>query len=368
MAQVRRLGKLILAAGVVLAPATASSQSPPLPPAPVPVNPEAVGPAPPALGRPIPVPPPTAPVPVVPPGPLAPVPPPPPPAPLFPPDPSKDGWWPIGLPSLDDALFFDAQILVTRPSLNNRLAPDTPLVSGTTHLVPSTNLSWTVSPTFELGYRLPDSQGLFALNYRFLVSEGTGTQTVGAESFAVRTRLNANIVDIDYGTTPYSPLPRYDISWRLGARVADIFFDSAAVNPLHQLQSSNDYFGAGPHGRFEVERHIIALPGLSLFGRLDGAVLIGQVSQHHREILTTGDTTTDVFLIQRRTQSVPILNLQAGISYIPPFLKNVVFTTGYEWERYWALGRIGVSADGSLPRSHAELTSQGWFLRGQIDF
>ena len=60
----------------------------------------------------------------------------------------------------------------------------------------------------------------------------------------------------------------------------------------------------------------------------------------------------------RKTQSVEVLNLQAGVSYTPT--NYLRFSLGYEYEHWFSLGR----AD----QSTGELTTQGIFLRGEFDF
>src|SRR5262249_34640868 len=169
------------------------------------------------------------------------------------------------------------------------------------------NLDFVAEPTFEVGYRLPDSAGYFAFAYSFLVSEGTGTTIIDGVPFATRTRVNINTLDIDYGTTPYEFSPRWTIAWRLGARISDVFFDSRIRNGDFLKQASNDFFGSGPHARLEVERRIVALPGLSLFGRLDGAVLIGQIHQRFRQEAPEGDLIAVDTLTVRKAQAVPYL-------------------------------------------------------------
>src|SRR5262249_1598328 len=144
-------------------------------------------------------------------------------------------------------------------------------------------------------------------------------------------------------------------------------FDSRASQDGFTQQASNNFFGAGPHARLDVERRLDLMPGLALFGRLDGAVVIGQVQQRFRaEVGGDGGVMTDV-VSQRRTQSVPVLNVQAGLSYTPWGFNNLHFTTGYTYEHYWYVGRIGIDSAGNISGSRAEFWSQGWFLRGQID-
>jgi hypothetical protein len=334
----------------------------PLPAAPYSVAPPpAVGPAP-ALGAPVPFVPPAASTPLT----YAPPTAPPPPSV----DPGANGWGPYEPPSTPPGWFTDAQIELVYPVLKDRISNDVPVLpSGNQLHVPATPLNLTVSPTLEVGYRLPDSAGLFAGSYRFLDSDGNGNGVVAGNSVAVHTRVDLQVLDLDYGTTFYEVAPHWNIAWRLGARLTDVFFDSQITSvPLSQ-QASNFFLGAGPHGRLDVERSFDFIKGLSLFGRLDGAVLIGQVKQNYHEWDLQADGTTVYSFNQvRHSQSVPNLLLEAGVSYVPPILTNFKITTGYQFEQYWYLGQFGFNDNGTASTSRGELWSHGWFLRGEYDF
>jgi hypothetical protein len=364
------VGALLALAGA----GTALGQGTPLPPAPVPVvpGPPAVTIAPPVPAPGAPLPAVTPPPPPPPPSPLTYTPPPPPPGPFVTGDPGRDGWGPCGPPSAPPGWFFETELQFIRPVLKNRLSSDAPLLTGAPLRVPSADLDWTVSPRFEVGHRLPDSAGYFALGYRFLTDEGR-TTTAFADlpgvPFAVRTRLALNEVDFDYGTSPYSPLPRYDISWRAGVRFADVFFDSRASTDSLSEQASNDLVGGGPHARLDLERHLAFAPGLSLFGRLDGAVIIGQITQRFREQLTVFDgvVLTDE-LSRRRSQAVPVLTVQAGLTYTPCSAPFLHFAGGYQYEHWWFLGQLGLGSDGMLPTTRGELGAHALFLRASWDF
>ena len=349
----------ILGLGIVLAVGTrASAQVSVLPPRPIPVNPSDLPPAPPAtLG---PIAPPASPLS------FAPVPPPPPPV-L---DPGSDGWGPLGSVSQNQGWFFDAELVLAFPRLKYRATNDTPLpITGATLDVPTKSLSGTIAPTFEAGYRLGESLGLVAASYSFLNSDGTGNVNVGGTDYAVRTRASINTFDIDYGTTPYEFAPRYTYSWRLGARVSDVFFDSQARAGQMFQKASSEFFGSGPHARLDLERRVVTVPGLSLFGRLDGAVLVGRVKQDYRLEMPDGfgnllvDTGRN-----NRSQAVPELNLQLGLSYIVQSVPGLKFTSGYDFSQIWNVGRLGANSDGGVSRTRGELTTNGWFLRGQYDF
>jgi hypothetical protein len=346
---------LIVALSTVafVAPAAAAQPPPALPPAPVPAvaPPPPVGPIPPTLGQPIPAPPPYAPPPS----------PPPPTGPFAPADPGRDGWLDGSLP---ERLFFNAELQFLAPAIKNRLVGTVVFPNGDTSTlnVPAADLDFTVSPVLEVGYRLPDSAGEFIFRYRFLVDEGTGTaiSTTDGEQFAIRSRLDLNQFDFDYAAARYSPYPFLDLKWRIGARLATVFFDTRIQNDFQEQQSSNYFVGAGPHAAVEIERHFPVVPGLSAFVGLDGAVVIGQVKQrfHQTFFLADGDFRGD--LQQQKTQSVPVLTVRAGVAYTPPRLEYLHFSTGYQFERWWNLGKFNGSS--------GELTDQGVFLRAEIDY
>jgi hypothetical protein len=259
----------------------------------------------------------------------------------------------------------NGEVAFVFPALKFRLFNDQPLpITGLQFRVPSVDLDFTVMPTIELGYRLGHSEGFFAAGYNFLISEGTGSRTTDLGTFAVRTRVNAQNVTLDYGTTPFEFMPRYAVTWRVGARITEVFFDSRASNAMLTQSASNEFFGAGPHASFDIERRIVPVPGLSLFSRVDGAAIVGRVRQRYSvDITGLHDTAT-----ARRGQLVPYLNLQAGLSYAPPEFPGVKLTAGYLFEDYFNVGRLGIDGTGTLSQSRGEVWSHGAFLRAQIDF
>jgi hypothetical protein len=289
----------------------------------------------------------------------------PPPPPLFAPvDPGPDGWGPNGLPSLDDRLFFNAELDFLGPAIKNRLRGNVTLPDGTTDTVavPAANLDWTVSPRFQLGYRLPDSQGEIVGGYRFVVSEGRGTAVdTAGDSFNFRSRLNLNQFDLDYASARYSPGPFWDLKWVIGAQLATVFFDSRAENPFFEQHASNYFAGVGPHFGVDADRRFKLLEGLSAFGRMDGAVEIGQVRQHFHESAVQADgTVLNGDFSQQKTQTVPVLTLEGGLRYAPPRMEFLHLSTGYQFERWWRLGTVG--------DSRGELTTQGVFFRAEVDY
>ncbi|MFM7148575.1 MAG: Lpg1974 family pore-forming outer membrane protein, partial [Gemmataceae bacterium] len=295
---------------------------------------------------------------------------PPPGAVVAPLDPGSDGWGPLGAQSSPPGWFFDVEVAYVFPNLNFKLTNDVPLPKTNETLnTPSVGLDSTVMPAFEIGYRLPESTGLFALSYSFLFAEGTGERPMLNVPSQVKTRGQVNWLDLDYGTVPYEFSPRYTINYRIGARIGDIYMDSTASNALRTESISSDFFGAGPHARMDIERRIVPLPGLALYGRLDGVVYVGQVKQKAQLSLANpgGQVINDSFYV-RRTQTSPYGNLQAGLSYSPPAIPALKLTLGYLIESYWNVGRLGTDGATGISASRGQLWSQGAFLRGQWDF
>jgi hypothetical protein len=145
----RLLGMLVF-----LVAASASAQTPVLPPpAPVPIAP----------GTPLP-PPPPSPLSYVPPPTRMPAPP--------TTDPGPNGWSIYNGPSPTEGFFVDAELALLFPAIKFRITNNMPLLpNGGSLRVPTRDLPLTLSPTLEIGYRLPDSCGFFAFSFRFLTDE-----------------------------------------------------------------------------------------------------------------------------------------------------------------------------------------------------
>ncbi len=303
------------------------------------------------------------------PAPLQPMPPP--PDLEAPVDPGRDGWGPDGPPSLEPGLFLSTELAVIHPVLRARLANDTPLrPSGDTVTLPSANQNWTVAPWFDVGYRLPRSLGLVSVNYRFFNSEGSQTTFLGDQSFALRSRLNENFINLDYGTTPYQFLPRWDFWWRAGVQLAGVFLDSHIQNSALEQSSSSNFRGAGPHARLEIDRRLDFLAGLSLYARFDGAAPLGRINQNFTERLTPPDGFATTGRWNQNGIQMPLYILvQAGFNYVPPGRDNLRFSLGYVYEHWFAVGQLGDdSVAGNISNSSGEFGTQGIYLRGQWGF
>jgi hypothetical protein len=353
--------------------AAARAQPPAPPPAPVPVQPpgSALPPPgstipPPVLGQPVPQSAaPGATLPPVPPLPMAPVVAPPPapvPAPAVVPDAGRDGWANIGLPSKPEGLFVDVEFDILKPSVKNQLSAPAAFPNGTMTpvSVPQSSIDWTAAPRFELGYHLPDGLGDLLVGYNFLVSDGRDNQDALFGPASIKSRLDINQFDLDYATATYSPLPRYDLKFRLGARLAAVYLDSTATGPFEIQQASNYYVGAGPAATLDFERRFKEVPDLGLYLRLDGTALTGQARQKYRADVLASDM--DAYFEQQKTQTAEVLTIQAGFIYHPFGIGNdrLRFSGGYEYQHWWGIGKIN--------GTDAEISAQGIFLRGEYDF
>ncbi len=266
--------------------------------------------------------------------------------------------------SADQGLLFGVELDFTKPHVRNRVSGTTTFPDGSTAVVqaPQTNLVWTVAPSLELGYRLGQDFGDLDFTYRFLISEGNADGLTPFGDVNFHSRLDVSQFDFDYAGARYSPAPFWDLKGRVGIRLADVFFDSAAqLDGLADERVSNNFIGAGPHFGLDAERRFPALDGLAAFGRIDGAVMVGQIHQRFREGFVLNDGTNFAGDDTRRgTQSVPMLSLQAGFSYTPQRMDYIHFAFGYQFEDWWNVGRLN--------GSRGELNDQGVFFRGEFDY
>lgn len=345
---VRGLPLLTAALTACLAAGPARAQA--LPPQPIPVAPPA-----PAGAGPVALPPTTG---LTPP----PVMTPPPPPPVYrDPLPTHDAL--LDPPSAPPGWFGAVELGILKPHVKNRLIADVSFGDAgidTVHL-PGASLDWVVAPHFELGYRLADGFGELLLSYRYLTSEGhadvVNFDTLG--DGVLRSRLDLNVFDFDYASREIALGARWDMKWRVGVRLADVFFDSRAVGQFLGQRTSNHFIGAGPHAGLDLRYHF-SLPGLALFARLEGALPIGRIHQGFEETFVFDDgSASGSATSQGGTQAVPTLNVRVGLGWQPPGTR-LRFDVGYQYEQWWYLGHVG--------DSRGELFDQGAFFRGEFSF
>jgi cobalt-zinc-cadmium efflux system outer membrane protein len=255
-------------------------------------------------------------------------------------------------------------------------------ITGDIVRFPGNQLDATVSPRFEFGYRFPDGFGELRLSYRFLDTRGADTALVAPPDandslgLAAQTgRLDINIIDLDFGTREFSLGPDWEMHTAVGMRYATAFLDSRVIF-LNPVTLTGSPFGTGPftrlsqtealgnryigaHGVFEAGRKLW-IPGLTLFGRLDGAGMYGRVHQTFSETFVEAPGFTK----QRVTNGVgtPMLAARVGLSYDVPQWNHARFLIGYQFEEWWQFGR------GDNDLSFGPLNDQGLFLRAEFNF
>jgi hypothetical protein len=241
--------------------------------------------------------------------------------------------------------------------------------------VPPAALDWTAAPRFEVGYRLPSGFGDIAVAYRFLTSEGTGTVFGPDALAAVKSRLDVNMVDLDYISREFSTFqwPHCVMRWRFGVRWADAFFDARAVQPfaaaaagtgIFDSYASNNFWGVGPHAGLELARRWDN-SGLAVVGRVDGATLLGRIRQNFSETSTTFSSNRRPLTgstCQSVSQDVPIIAAFLGLRWQPPRSPFFAVSAGYEYEYWWNVGR------NSSTSARGELSDQGIVLRAEFNF
>jgi hypothetical protein len=361
-------GVLALSALVLLLAGSVSAQQPGPPPPPPPPPPAWVQPDPPGPAAPQPAPPAPAiaPVPGTVPGAVPPVPPPllppPPPVTIFPGPPAvveplpreaAPGW------------FAGIELGVLLPQLNYHLAAPVTVNGGPVLVnVPAAALDWTGAPRLELGYRFPDGIGAVAASFQNVTSQGTDSLAVfdAAGGAFLRTRLDMNIFDLDYRGADLALAPLWDLGWFAGVRTAFFYDDSRATGAVLNERSSDHFVGVGPHIGLEIRRGLEVAPGLAVFGRLEGGVIIGETSEHFEvtEQLGGGASAYNDSRISA-ARSAPVLTFRTGFSYAPPHTAPWFnFALGYELEQWWGLG--------SEAGNRADVNVQGFFFRGEFRY
>jgi hypothetical protein len=266
--------------------------------------------------------------------------------------------------------FASVDLAVLYPSVKNHLAATVhlPIGRAVRFTLPASDLGETVSPRFEVGYLLPDNLGFFAVNYRFVSAEGSEPFVLKGGPFQVESRLDINTFDFDYGLAPYLFAPRWELHSRIGVRLTNVFFDSRIDNGNFYEQIGNNFYGAGPHVRLELQRRLV-LPGLALFGQVDGGLLVGQVRQHFTEEgFPSRRRVSDICFLFRETETVPVLGAQVGVMYTPVSLSNLHLRLGYQYEHYFEVGDLESTVTGATASSSGEVATQGVFVQVLVDF
>jgi hypothetical protein len=234
-------------------------------------------------------------------------------------------------------------------------------IVDTVHLN-TAQLDWTGSPRLEIGYRFGEGCGEVSLGYRSLVTEGSDN-FLGADGVDfLKSRLNMNVVDLDYASREFLLGPEFGLKWRAGIRFASVYFDSRSQGVDVEERTSNSFIGAGPRVGLDLAWRPCAVPAISLFGKVDTSVVVGHIQQSFEETVTADDLSlVGGATNMSGTQVVPVFHLQAGLGYTPLWGDNQVhLALGYEFDQWWSVGRVG--------GSRANLTGSGFFLRTEFRF
>jgi hypothetical protein len=276
--------------------------------------------------------------------------------------------------------FFDLDLDATKAHLKNQLntAVPNPATGGLDQVgLPAAPLNWAFSPRFEAGYRLPSGFGEFLLSYRFLATQGS-EMVQGTDGPArLSSLLDINQVDLDYASREFSLWPNWDMRWRVGLRYADVFFDSraeeafalaAAGSGIFQTRTSNSFVGFGPHAGVELARPL-GCGGLAFVTSADFALLVGRVRQQFVEHTTTpgADGQPLVGSVSASdSQGVPVLEVRAGLSWLPPRCPGAALFLGYRYEYWWDVGTLNnINNQGG---TFGEVADQGVVLRMEYNF
>ncbi|MGA2067742.1 MAG: hypothetical protein ABSG86_22430 [Thermoguttaceae bacterium] len=298
--------------------------------------------------------------------------------PYFEKDPRLD---PAGLPQ--PGWLFDVELGVLGSHVVDKLGqPPFPNGNPVPFIVsvPMARLDWTVSPRFELGYRLPSGFGELDVAYRFLLTEGTGSTPAGSAASpdaaaALTSHLRINLGDVDYASRETSLGPNWGMKWRIGLRTADVFFDSQADEPfaaaaapgaskIFERSIQDNFWGIGPHAALELDKRRNAW-GLGWLGRLDGALLFGRVRQSFAEVSTTPGGGGAFDLING--EQAPMLNGFLGLDWRPPCRPNLDILLGFTAEYWWNVGRMS-DPDMYNGRTAGEVGSYGPLLRLEYNY
>jgi hypothetical protein len=217
----------------------------------------------------------------------------------------------------------------------------------------------------SVGYRFRDDRGALVLSYHNLTSVGREVLP-GYDPFGegvLRSRLDLNTVTLAYATREQPLGALWGLRWEVGAKLGTIFFDSQAQGPAFGERFSNHFVGAGPMAALSVTREV-PRTGLALFGRVEGAELLGRVTQRFATtvsdplppggVLGFGEADRD------GPQGVPMLGVQAGVSWLSVPDGRYRLTAGYQYEQFWAVAQVGPS--------RGDVLAQGLFLRAEINY
>jgi len=280
--------------------------------------------------------------------------------------------------------FATAEIQVLRPFLNPTMIVQTQAQAdaGTQTLVnlPRATLNWTVSPRVVLGYRLASGFGELSVAYRQLGSSASTVAPFLDGPTALSSRVNFDMIDIDYSNSEPSLWPMWDMRWTVGPRFLILSFDSQVQQPFGQAAAGsgvlqerafNNFWGVGPHGALQLARHLRRDPRWSLFLNADFATEFTDVHVGFRSTtIGPGGMPLATSVENKGHQGTPIINVQAGLAWQPSPASTTRFFLGYQYEHFWALNFVpgnGNFFDGNAP-SLGQIEDQGIVIKATFRY
>ncbi len=262
---------------------------------------------------------------------------------------------------------------VTPSTGQNFITPPMPSTpeSVTVGVNPS-RLNWTVSPRFEVGYRLPSGFGGIAVSYRFLTAQGSDG-VIGADGPAtLSSRLVYNIGDLDWVSHEYTPWQFWQLRWRVGLRYLNSYFDSQADEPvaaaaagsmISNQRTTNSVWALGPHAAVDLRRPL-NFWGLAALGFLDVSEGWGRVRQNYFVSVTSGSNglPQSAEASISSSNAVPVVTARLGLNWQPPAYANMNLFAGYQLDYFWNTGRMGSFT------TFGYFFDSGILLRGEWNF
>lgn len=272
-----------------------------------------------------------------------------------------------------DGFYFSQDLLIVQPNFQGTLQanlqqapwnviPQSKPAPNYNFVFPKASLQWVVSPTFDFGYRLPGGQGEFALNYQFLVSQGSANGTFLNFPSTVQSRISQNEVDLLY-RSPWKKFgPRASLNYEIGAKLGFFYYDTVATTSgpggsLGQGSASNYFYGGGPRFRYDGEYALTEDRRWVFWHGAEIAAVMGQIQESFSNTVPGYPFTVNS---GKATNTVPIMKLQTGIQWAPRMMDQFFIRAGLEWDEYWRLGNLG--------QSSGTLQNIGLFLQGRYDF
>lgn len=243
-------------------------------------------------------------------------------------------------------------------------------IPANTLALPTPPLDFIGAPAFTVRANLRDF-GTVELGYRFIVTEGAafvlGVDPTGA--IPMRSRLDVQMLELTYARHEFQThgrlidlldqdlrisdlqgMPEWVLSWDLGVRVANLYFDAHAIGSIVDRQIVNYFIGGGPKIGLTLTKPISNW-GFALFSRVDVGAMMGTVRQQFSELSTDagGNPLAFGYATKQQVQTVPTLAAQFGVSGAPRRLGY--WQVGYQFEQWWAVANVAGSSGDFLAHS-----------------